>query len=377
MNRRNFLYLVGAFGASVCIRAALGADDPLKLRVAVRSPWMANQVALTSDGKLFLGLPRYASEKPTPSIARRAADGKLAPFPGNAWNDWQPGNDGRDAFVYLNSVHIFSDDTLWCVDQGTLSPGIFPGVNATLHPDAQKLVQLDARTGAVLQVLRFDRDVLPPGAQMNDLRFHKQMLYISDSGLGGIIVHDIRTGRTVRRLSGNPVVMAARTAEIPAVLAHVKGGKTFTPPNSDLIEITADGKWLYWAAPTGPLYRLETRFLNDLNLSDDELVLHVEHVFDNNFAGGCAMDSRGNIYFSETVTNHITVLASSGQTATLVSDSRLIRPDGAFISNDRVLYIPVKHPLDDGTNLAQFVTYSISLPQMLGAIALGNAVNGA
>ncbi|SEJ32286.1 L-dopachrome tautomerase-related protein [Paraburkholderia tropica] len=338
---------------------------------------MANQVALTSDGVLFLGLPRYASDNPTPSIARRAVDGTLLPFPGNAWNDWRPGNDGRDAFVYLNSVHIFSDDTVWCVDQGTLSPGIFPGVNASLHPDAQKLVQLDARTGAVLQVLRFDRDVLPPGAQMNDLRFHGQMLYISDSGLGGIIVRNMSTGTTTRRLSGNAVVMASTTAKIPAVLAHVKGGKTFTPPNSDLIEITADGKWLYWAAPTGPLYRVETRYLNDMSLSDDELAQHVEHVFDNAFAGGCAMDSRGNVYFSETVTNHITVVAPSGRTETLVADPRLIRPDGTFISHDRVLYIPVKQPSVSGAGDSPYVTYSIALPRMLGDIELGDAVSGA
>ncbi|OBR53129.1 twin-arginine translocation signal domain-containing protein [Paraburkholderia tropica] len=117
LDRRKFLYAAGAFGASLGTGSVFGADGQLKLRVAVRSPWMANQVALTSDGVLFLGLPRYAADKPTPSIARRAADGTLVPFPGNAWNDWRPGNDGRDAFVYLNSVHIFSDDTVWCVDQ--------------------------------------------------------------------------------------------------------------------------------------------------------------------------------------------------------------------------------------------------------------------
>ncbi|OBR53130.1 hypothetical protein A6456_09205 [Paraburkholderia tropica] len=216
---------------------------------------------------------------------------------------------------------------------------------------------------------------------MNDLRFHRQMLYISDSGLGGIIVHDVSTGRTARRLSGSAVVMASTTAIIPEVLAHVKGGKTFAPPNSDLIEITADGKWLYWAAPTGPLYRLETRFLNDMSLSDGELAQHVEHVFDNAFAGGCAMDSRGNVYFSETVTNHITVLAPSGKTETLVADPRLIRPDGTFVSHDRVLYIPVKQRVaagaGDTANRSQFITYAIDLPRRLGGIVLGDAVTGA
>jgi hypothetical protein len=100
---------------------------------------MANQGALTRDNILFLGLPRYARDQTMPSLARRLADGSLAPFTGSAWNDWQSGNDGREAFVYHNSVHIFADDTIWCVDQGSLSPGVFPHFNATLHKERHAL----------------------------------------------------------------------------------------------------------------------------------------------------------------------------------------------------------------------------------------------
>ena len=84
-----------------------------------------------------------------------------------------------------------------------------PGVNDTLAFDAQKLIQLDPVSGDVLNVLRFDETILPPGAQMNDLRFHGSTLYISDSGLGGIIVHDMKTGTTRRRLSGEKVTKAS------------------------------------------------------------------------------------------------------------------------------------------------------------------------
>jgi sugar lactone lactonase YvrE len=243
-------------------------------------------------------------------------------------------------------------------------------------------VQLDTSTGKILQILRFDDTILPPGAQMNDLRFHGRMMYITDSGLGGLIVHDLATEKTLRRLSGSKVVKASPT-KVPAILAHIKGGQTFHPPNSDLIEITADGKWLYWAAPTGPLYRIETQHLRDTTLSDQELSEKVEHVFDNNFSGGCSMDSRGNIYFSETTTGHITLLSPSGRTAVLASDSTLIRPDGSFISSDRHLYIPVKQPVaatpfEEADAVAEnpFVTYAIALPSTFEGIALGKAITG-
>jgi hypothetical protein len=378
-SRRDVLKLAGA-SSSMLFTSVVHASEtlrPLPLSVAVRSPWMANQVALTSRDVLFLGLPRYAHDKPTPSLARREADGSLAPFPGNRWNAWRPGDDGREAFVYLNSVHIFADDTVWCVDQGALSPGVFPGVNRTLHPRAQKLVRLDSTSGRILEVLRFDDSILPRGAQMNDLRFFGSMMYISDSGLGGIIVHNRSSGRTLRRLSGRKVVMASAAA-IPPILDRIKGGKRFHPPNSDMIEITADGKWLYWAAPTGPLYRVETRLLDDPAVSDDDLAQHVEHVFDSNFSGGCSMDSEGNIYFSETATHEIRVLSPTGKTAVLASDPTLSRPDGSFISHDRKLYIPIKVALPmtpDAAN-APFVTYSVDLPESFDGIALGSAVNG-
>jgi hypothetical protein len=242
ISRRGFLALAGATTASVAASPGLAAAEAsLPIDVAVRSPWMADQVALTSENTMFLGLPRYASDKPTPSLARREADGSLTPYPGNSWNEWRPGDDGRESFVYLNSVHVFADDTVWCVDQGSLSDGIFPNVNATLDPGAQKLVQLDPRSGSVLNVQRFDDAILPRGAQMNDLRLHGPMMYVSDSGLGGLIVHDTSTGTTMRRLSGDRVVMASLT-DVPDILAHVKGGEVFHPPNSDMIEITDDGK---------------------------------------------------------------------------------------------------------------------------------------
>ncbi|WP_347558216.1 hypothetical protein [Robbsia sp. KACC 23696] len=379
--RREFLKMAGFAGLSIAAGSAVASSGPLPLKVAARSPWMANQVALTRNNTLFLGLPRYARDTATPSLARRDRDGALSAFPGNAWNDWKPGDDGRMAFVYLNSVHIFADDSVWCVDQGSLSPGVFPGINETLAFDAQKLIQLDPISGNVLTVLRFDESILPPGAQMNDLRFHGTTMYISDSGLGGIIVHDRKTGTTRRRLSGQTVTKASLT-HVPEILAHIKGNAVFHPPNSDLLEITADGQWLYWAAPTGPFYRIRTRFLNDARLSDADLAAHVERVYENAFSGGCAMDSLGNVYFCETVTHHITVLSPTGRTAIIASDPALIRPDGAFIGADRRLYIPVKRPLPpSGRDAADavanpFAIYAIDLPKHFDGIALGDAVTG-
>lgn len=378
LSRRIFLKGMTALCMTKVPLAHAVGPKPTLERV-LTSPWMANQVAITRQQRLFLGLPRYSSEHPTPSLARQSKEGILQPFPGNSWNNWKPGDDGSKAFVYLNSVHVFNDETVWCVDQGSLSAGVFGEQYSKPAPGAQKIVQLDAESGEILRILRFDDHILPPGAQLNDLRFHGSLMYVTDSGLGGIIVHDFENDKTIRRLSGLPVVKASDKAP-PAMLAHVKGGTTFHPPNSDMIEITADGKWLYWAAPTGPLYRVETRFLRDMTRSDAEVASQVEAVYDNNFSGGCAMDSEGNVYFSETVTHNITVWSPTGKTAVLVSDPRLVRPDGSFISQDRKLYIPVKQPVKSttsrGEQASNFHIYCVDLPERVEGIRLGHAVTG-
>jgi sugar lactone lactonase YvrE len=376
ISRRSLLTALSAASVAGLSRHASAAEQPLKLAVAVRSPWMANQVALTSKNILFLGCPRYTAKEATPCLARRNADGRMAPFPGNSWNEWKPGDDGRDAFVYLNSVHVFADDTVWCVDQGSLSADAFSDELSVPKPGAQKIVQLDADTGAILRVIRFADDILPAGAKMNDLRFHGSKMYVTDSGLGAIIVHDLETGKTLRRLSGRKPLMAA---DVKISLAIQPGSqeKPFHPPNSDMIEISNDGEWLFWAAPTGPLYKIETRLLNDASLSDDALEKQVVHVADIAFSSGCAMDSLGNVYFCETKTGKITLMSAAGKTATLVSDPNFIRPDGAFISADRQFYVPLK-PKEPGAPAdTPFAIYSMPLPDSFDGIRLGRAVTGA
>jgi hypothetical protein len=60
----------------------------------------------------------------------------------------------------------------------------------------------------VLKVLRFDDNILPQGAKMNDLRMSGEHVYVTDSGLGALIYHILKTGQTLRRLSGFPQMQA-------------------------------------------------------------------------------------------------------------------------------------------------------------------------
>lgn len=389
--RRTFLTTAGALAAASATGCGATADPvpsgavteaPLPLAVAAESPWMANQVALTSDNTLFLGLPRFPGHEDTPSVARREPDGTVKPFPGNAWNEWQPGDDGQNAFVYVNSLHIFADGTVWCVDQGGLRPDAAPPELSTPRPGAQKLVRLDPVTGEVLTVLRFGEDILPAGARMNDLRIHGSLVYVTDSGLGGLVVHDLSTGESLRRLSGSRETQADESA-ITTTPAPGQNQNQHRTPKSDMIEVSADGAWLYWAAPTGPFRRIRTDILRDGTVADADLPVHIEQVAEIPQSGGCAMDTLGNLYLSDLNNRQIVVLSPDGQRATLAADPGLVSPDGSFIGSDRTLYVPASQSrltqlFGNATDLTTkpFKVYSVALPASFNGITLGDPVTG-
>ncbi|WP_246705395.1 hypothetical protein [Rhizobium sp. WYCCWR 11152] len=163
IGRRRFMTAAACTAASGLLpaRGVSAAGVELNHTVAAESPWFCNQVALTAKGDMFFGLPRYPDYDQTPCLAKQGPDGKPAAFPGNAWNEWKPGDDGFDSFVYVNSIHVFEDGTVWAVDQGALRADSYPPALSEPHKGAQKLVQLDADSGEVLRVLRFGDDILP------------------------------------------------------------------------------------------------------------------------------------------------------------------------------------------------------------------------
>lgn len=337
-------------------------DSPIALREVARSPrFLCNAVAVTSHNAMFLGLPRWQGMDATPSLVRVAPDGSLVPFPGGRWNGWRPGDDPRDALVMVNGIHIFADDTLWVVDQGTAD-------RKTVMPGAQKLVQFDTHTGRALQVLRFGSDILPPGAQLNDLRISGNTLYATDSGLGAIIVHDLRTGRTMRRLS-----KATATTQTPGRPLRAFGGRPLEDASGkrpavqvDMLEVSADGRWLYFCTPTGPLRRIPTTALRDPALSEPALAAKVRLVADIPTIMGTTIDTAGNLYITDAEHRRVVILTPTGERVTLIEDDRLVDGDAMFIGADRQLYIPCAQT----ERLAMFARGRVALQQPWRILAL-------
>ncbi|NIE73549.1 glyoxalase [Pantoea sp. Ap-967] len=340
------------------------------LTEVARLDWLCNAVALTSGGRLFVGLPRWPGFEKTPSIAEVLPDGSLKPFPGGQWNAWAPGKPSAEALVKINTIHIFDDDTLWAIDQGEDAgpKGINPG---------QKILQFDTRDGKLLRSISLPASVLPAGANLNDLRLDSEHAYVTDSGLGAIIVVNLKTGEAVRRLAGHPSTqMAPERRPIgengqPLLLADGSDHQV----HSDPIEISPDGQWLYYQPLSGPLWRVPTAALRDTRISEAELGKQVEFVHDTSPLTGTAMDSAGNVYLGEYDRPRVSVYAPDGTLRVVAEDPRLWNPDAMIISDQRELYIPVPQSARMASNrgpggqdaiVRPFMIYKVQLPAALG-----------
>lgn len=343
----------------------------------VTAATIVNAVTATRDGTLFVGMPRWHITTQTPCLARVDSPNRLTPFPGGEWNDWAPGKDGRNAFVQVNSVHIFNDDTVWIVDQGAPD-------NKTTLAGAAKVAQFDCKTGEALRVLRFNDDILPPGAVMNDLRVFDNKIYITDAGVGGLIVHDLATGQTLRRLHNRPLLRQSPDQPIRATGGRLYEDAQGKRPevHADMLEVTPDGQWLLFSTPSSAMYKIPRNLLDDPSITDDELERQIVKAFDKGTINGTCIDSLGNVYLGLVESRSIGIVAPDGRRATLIQDPRLIGPDALFIDAKRRLLIPATQGelmanFNRGINgtTGDFHVYSLDLPESVDGIKLGKSLS--
>ena len=328
-DRRTPLVLLAVSFALACSGAA-GARTTGSLRATISLPnAITNGVAIAPDGRTYLVIAKQRGQT-VPQIARYV-DGALRPFPDAAWNAWKPGADASHAFVHANSIRFGPDGTLWVVDFGAQS--LEPVV-----PHGPKLVGFDATTGAVTHLVYLD-SVTRPSSAVDDVRFNGTHAYITDAGSPGIIVRDQRTGALWRALDRTPPVTERRPLMADGRAATNERGEP-TVFHADQLEVSPDGKILYFQPASGPMYAIETAYLDARGTSDAERLRHVRVFSRNGSTGGTAIDARGNVYVSQTNDHRVLRVTPAGVTTTLASDPRLLWVDAMWVSADGLLWMP-------------------------------------
>src|SRR5262249_40030840 len=145
-------------------------------------------------------------------------------------------------------------------------PRVAPAV-----PGAAKLVSIDLATDRVSRVYPLGADLLPEGTMIGHMRVDERFAFVTEAHHGSILVVDLESGRARKVLEG-----ARSTRADPSIVPIIEGREmrraTGEVPqlHVDLLELSADGTWLYFMPLFGPvLRRIETRLLADETLPDE------------------------------------------------------------------------------------------------------------
>lgn len=313
---------------------ASAAEDRLAV-AATFERLVPNGVAETTDRRVFVDFPRIDPSQPNPSIAELGPNGAVLPWPGGAWNAWKPGSDPAHAFVSVNAIHAGPHGLLYVVDNGAVG-----FIGHAPVPGAAKIVALDPAKNAVVRVYPLGPDVLKPRSAPDDIRFHGERAYVTDAGAPGLIVLDLETGRARRVLDRDPSTTAQRPAIVDGAILRTPDGKP-AAIHADQLEVSPDGRTLYMQPLPGPMYRLDTKLLDDPSTPPGALSKAVQFWYDTPSLGGTAIDSEGNLYLADLGTDSILRLAPDRKLGLVVRDPRLHWADALAFDGQGNLLVPV------------------------------------
>ena len=319
------------------------------LDVVLQSDTVANGIATTRDGRIFLPFSRIDGSAGPQVVEWK--DGKPVPVPDVAWNAWKKGDDPAKAFVRVNALRIGPDGALWIVDTGA------PGIGNPKLPHGPKIVKIDLATGKVARIYDLD-GATSDKSFIDDLRFHGPLAYITDAGAPGVIILDLASGATRRVLDGDASTTAQRPMTGDDHVMHGPDGKPIRI-HADQLEVSPDGKFFFYQPASGPMSRIATRYLDDPKIDAKQLAKHVTTFAKTPSTGGTAIDADGTIYVSDVDHHRILAIKADGSKSIVVEDKRLLWVDAMWIDDAGFLYLPAAQldrmaPFNDGVSKVQY-----------------------
>lgn len=360
---------------------------------------MPTGVTVSKSGRIFVNFPRWGDD--VPFTVAELVKGKAVAYPNAEINDWagrtKPNPNAymdeaanQTHFVSVQSVVVDPADRLWVLDTGA------PLLKNTV-PGGPKLVCIDLATNTVVKTILITPDVAGTNAYLNDVRFDLRVgetgeqdpgtrigskseatpdaapkdpkhptaersnagdfgpqapihgtAYITDSssqGPNAIIVVDLATGKSMRRLNQHSSTLAE-----DGFLMFAEGQPVYQtlpgyPPEptkfaADGIAISNDGKLLYYCPINSTkLYAVSTDALRNKSMSDAQVGGTVRAVAGKMPSDGLESDAEGNVYETDPVTDSIHRWnPKTGLTETLAHDPRILWPDTMSLAADGYLY---------------------------------------
>lgn len=313
---------------------AAGAYAAVQLEEVASFPnQQVTGVAVSKTGRVFVNFPNWSDDH-TISVAE-VTSGLARPFPNPEMNS--AGEAGK-TFVCVQSVYVDADDNLWILDPAA------PKMKEVV-PGGPKLVKVDLTTNRVAQTISFGEDVAPRKSYLNDVRVDTRSgtAFVTDSGLGAIIVTDLRTGKSRRLLENDKSTKAEKEVGLNVDGRELLDQEKKSTPqiHSDGIALDIASGYLYYHALTGhTLYRIKTDHLKDPTISSSDLAKKVENMGSTPAPDGMLESSDGRIYLTAIERNSIVRFdPSTRKTETIIEDKRLSWPDSMSWGLQETLFV--------------------------------------
>lgn len=317
---------------------------------------MPTGVTVSNDGRIFVNFPRWGDA--VEYTVAEVKQGKTVPFPNADIDHFSDSDNPADKLVSVQSVVVDpSGERLWILDTGSVQFG-------PVKPGGPKLIAVDLKTNSVVKKIEFPSDVALPTTYLNDVRFDMHrgaggMAFITDSsssGSNGVIVVDLASGKSWRRLNDHP-----STKPDPSFVPVVEGEilqirLPGQPPmkfgvGSDGIAISPDGKTLYYCPLTSRhLYSVSVDALANSDLFDSEVAATVRDLGEKGGGSdGLESDAQGRVYLTDYEHDAIRRWSSGGGFETLAHDPRILWPDTLSLASDGYLYFTANQIERQGT----------------------------
>ena len=341
--------------------APAGAKGKPITEVAHFDQYQVTGIAVSKTGRLFANFPRWSNDYKY-AVTEVAPDSSLKPFPDETWNSWQDKDPNvGNKFVCVQSVTVDDTGALWVLDTGN------PGMTGTLA-GAPKLVKIDLDTDKVVQTIPFGADICPAKSYLNDMRVDtgRQVAYLTESGVGCIVVLDLKSGKARRTLVEDESTVYDKKVDLTINGKEVETAEKQKPKfNADGIALSPDNEYLYYQPVlSGELYRVATEKLRDESLSKGDLSKAVEKVGVSFPCDGFWMDKEGYLYVSDLRDGAIQRRKVPGGAVEMVcADPRIQWPDSLAQGADGAIYFSCSHihhaPQYNGGKSARTEPYTI------------------